>query len=269
MDLPSAKHWRELYPFDSHYHQHQDGVRQHYVDENSEADETFLFVHGNPTWSFYWRNLIAGLRAQYRCVAVDHIGCGLSDKPQTYHYTLDQHIQNVVSLIDQLELKNITLVAHDWGGAIGLGSLVQRREQFDRIVLMNTGAFPPPYIPLRIRVCRIPWLGTIAIRGFNAFAGAAVTMATSQSGGLPQIVRDGLLAPYHDWETRIATDQFVKDIPTSRQQPTYKRLEQIEKQLPELKDKSVQLIWGMQDWCFRPDCLKRFQKLFPQAQRWH
>ena len=100
----------------------------------------------------------------------------------------------------------------------------------------------------------------------NGFAGAAVSMATSLPQGLDPLVRQGLLAPYHDWETRIATDQFVKDIPTSRRQPTFQRLQTIEAECKKLTSMPVQLIWGMQDWCFRPDCLHRFERIFPQAR---
>lgn len=233
---------------------------------DSSGQECCLFVHGNPTWSFYWRNLILGLSAERRCVAVDHIGCGLSDKPQHYTYTLQQHIDNLCELIDHLDLHKITLIAHDWGGAIGLGAALARKNRIARIVLLNTGAFPPPYIPWQIQMCRIPWIGTLAIRGFNGFAQSALTMATNRRGGLEPAVQAGLIAPYHDWETRIATDTFVKDIPTSPAHPTYAVLQGIEQRLAELSDRPVQLIWGMQDWCFRPECLHRFQKHFPHAR---
>ncbi len=290
--------WRDLYPFESHFLDlqsvmskggHSPGnqqsaqsnnaaggcVRLHYVDQgptdpsaaqNGKPDECCLFVHGNPTWSFYWRNLIQGLSPERRCVAVDHVGCGLSDKPQQFEYTLARHVDHLCQLIDHLDLKNITLVAHDWGGAIGLGAALERSDRIARIVLMNTGAFPPPYIPWQIQLCRIPVVGTLAIRGLNGFAAAALTMATSLPKGLPKLVKQGLIAPYHDWESRIATDAFVKDIPSTAKHPTYQVLERIEQSLGKFSDVPVQLIWGMNDWCFRPECLYRFQRLFPQAQ---
>lgn len=267
-----AGHWRELYPFESHFLP-LSGLRLHYVDSGptiaavAKSDQsTCLFVHGNPTWSFYWRNLILGLHDQHRCVAVDHMGCGLSDKPQTYPYSLRQHTANLVALIDELNLQNITLVAHDWGGAIGLGAAVARRDKFSRLVLLNTGAFPPPYIPWRIQACRIPVLGTVAIRGFNAFAGAALTMATERPHGLELQVQSGLIAPYHDWASRVAVDAFVKDIPWRSSHPTYGVLETLEKSLRNLADLPVELIWGMKDWCFTPQCLQRFRQHFPHAQ---
>lgn len=90
-----------------------------YVDEGQ--GNVLLFLHGNPTWSFYYRNLISHFSKTHRCIALDNIGCGLSDKPQDYKYTLENHIQNATKLVDTLNLKNITLVVHDWGGAIGFG----------------------------------------------------------------------------------------------------------------------------------------------------
>lgn len=265
--------WRKLYPFASNFLElsGSDRVRLHYVDEAVKAEPgqssaSALFVHGNPTWSFYWRNLMLGLRDRLRCVAVDHVGCGLSDKPQSYDYTLRQHTQNLIELIDRLDLRNVTLVAHDWGGAIGLGAAVARPDRFKRLVLMNTGAFPPPYIPRRIQACRIPILGTVAIRGFNAFAGAALTMATERPQGLDADVRSGLIAPYHDWASRVAVDAFVKDIPWRSSHPTYAVLESLEKSLASLATRPVQLIWGMKDWCFTPQCLQRFRQHFPQAR---
>ena len=117
----------------------------HYVDEG--VGEPLLFVHGNPTWSFYWRNLILGLRDRCRCIAVDHVGCGLSDKPQEYRYTLAGRIEDLASFVQSIDLRGTTLVAHDWGGAIGLGTVQRLRKRFARIVLFNTGAFPPPFVP--------------------------------------------------------------------------------------------------------------------------
>ena len=254
---------RELYPFAAKTHQ-IGSLKMNYVDEGT--GDPVLMVHGNPTWSFYWRGLISKLRTTNRTVAVDHIGCGFSDKPTDYSYCLQQHIDNLCSLVDELDLSGVTLVAHDWGGAIGLGALLQRRERFKRIVLFNTGAFPPPYIPFRIRACRWPVVGKIAVQGFNAFARAAVTMATEQSGGLSKDIATGMLAPYDSWGNRTAIYQFVKDIPMSKSHPTWEVLSRIESQLPELAAMPSMLVWGMKDWCFRPECLDRFEGYWPEAE---
>jgi haloalkane dehalogenase len=255
--------WRALYPFQPKRFR-LDGVEMSYVDEG--AGEPVLMVHGNPTWSFYWRGLIKRLCGQHRTIAVDHIGCGLSDKPADYAYCLAQHRDNLVKLVDGLELHNITLVAHDWGGAIGLAALLERQEKFKRIVLYNTGAFPPPYIPLRIRACRWPIVGKIGVQGFNMFARAATTMATEQPGGLPGPVAAGMLAPYDNWTNRSAIYGFVKDIPATPSHETWSVLQKIETRLPELRELPVLLVWGMKDWCFRPECLDRFCQHWPHAE---
>ena len=225
-----------------------------------------LMVHGNPTWSFYYRNLIQSVSQQRRTIAVDHLGCGLSDKPVDYDYCLQQHIDNLVALIDHLDLQNLTLVAHDWGGAIGMGALLARPERFGRIILFNTAAFPPPYIPFRIRVCRWPLFGKLAVQGCNAFARAAISMATEQKAGLPPQVADGLLAPYDSWTHRTAIYRFVKDIPLSPNHRTWAVLEAIESGLARVADWPIMLVWGMRDWCFRPECLDRLQQHWPAAE---
>lgn len=275
MNTQPTPAWRSQYPFGSHFLP-VGGFNLHYVDEgpgststaesNDHALGPVLMIHGNPTWSFYYRNLILALREHRRCIAVDHIGCGLSDKPADFDYCLQQHIDNVTALVEHLDLSNVTLVAHDWGGSIGLGALLAMKERFKRIVLFNTAAFPPPYIPFRIRVCRWPIVGKIGLQGFNLFAKAAIRMATEQKGGLPSTVAEGLLAPYDSWNNRIATYQFVKDIPLSRSHRTWSVLEGIEKQLPDLSSMPSLLMWGMKDWCFRPECLERFESYWPQAE---
>ncbi len=224
-----------------------------------------LMVHGNPTWSFYWRNLIQAFRDEHRVVAPDHIGCGLSDKPQKYSYTLKQHITNLVQLIDELELRDITLLGHDWGGAISLGAALERPDRISRIVLFNTGAFRPHFIPFRIRVCRTPLFGTIAMRGLNLFSRAAIRMAVEHPEVMTPAVRSGLLAPYDSWANRVGVNGFVRDIPMTKRHPTWRTLAEIEDGLPTLADRPIKLIWGMKDWCFDTSCLERFEKVFPNA----
>ncbi len=231
------------------------------------SGRTILCVHGNPTWSYYFRGVAQRFGTRHRVVIVDHIGCGYSDKPPRgqFGYTLADHQANLVAVIEQLDLTNTTLLAHDWGGAIGLGAVVATKPRFDAIMLLNTGAFPPPYVPLRIAACRLPLLGTVAIRGANLFARAAVTMAMNRQTMDPRVAA-GLLQPYDNWSHRVAIDAFVKDIPLSRRHPTYRTLESLEKQLPGLADLPSLLVWGMKDWCFRPECLRRFQASWPSAR---
>ena len=272
--LPNQDAWGELYPFRPNYFELSDsfssGCRCHYLDEYSEkcpAAETrcLLFVHGNPTWSFHWRQLIVSLRGQYRCVAPDHLGCGKSDL-QPRPLSLADHIDNLLSLVEWLDLRRVTLVAQDWGGAIGLGCALRASDRFERVALLNTGAFPPWFIPWRIRVCRWPLVGKLAVQGANAFSRAALKMTTTRKERLDPREEQAYLAPYSDWSHRAAVYQFVRDIPLSPRHRTWQTLEQIEAGLPELGRLPIQLIWGMQDWCFTPECLERFMQHWPQAE---
>ncbi|MBN2292277.1 MAG: alpha/beta fold hydrolase [Pirellulales bacterium] len=270
-DIHATSDWRALYPFGSHYLD-IDGLAYHYLDEceNKAGDDlpVLLMVHGNPTWSFYWRELIPKFRDRYRVVVPDHIGCGLSDKPgrDAYPFTLARRVEDLCRLVEALELRNVTLVAHDWGGAIGMGAAAAMSERFERFVLLNTAAFRSRRIPLRINVCRLPLLGRLGVQGFNLFARAAIRMAVRRPERMTAAVKSGFLAPYDSWPHRTAVQQFVLDIPLRPKHPSYAKLEEIEAVLPRLADRPVCLIWGMKDWCFTPHFLERFEEFFPSAQ---
>ncbi|MBN1912487.1 MAG: alpha/beta fold hydrolase [Pirellulales bacterium] len=254
--------WRALYPFESHFAE-IGGQRIHYLDEGN--GRPLLMVHGNPTWSFYWRELVKAFGERYRVVVPDHVGCGFSSRPEpgTYSYRLARRIDDLVALIERLDLRDVTLVAHDWGGAIGLGAAAAVPDRFGRFVLLNTAAFRSTRIPFRIRVCRAPILGRLGVQGLNLFARAAIQMAVTRP--LVPAVRAGLLAPYDTWSRRRALMEFVYDIPLRPSHPSYTALHQLEQSLPRLADRPVCLIWGMKDWCFTPAFLDRFLDFFPHA----
>lgn len=263
--------FRDLYPFKSHFLT-LSGLQYHYVDEGptesagSRGPDPLVMLHGNPTWSFYYRALIAEFRNAYRVVVPDHMGCGLSDKPQTYAYTLERHINNLEALLDHLKLDRITLFLHDWGGPIGMGYAVRHPDRVRRFVVFNTAAFPVARIPFRINVCKLPVFGAVAIRGFNAFAGLALSMACSKRERMTPAVRAGYLAPYDSYAHRIAHLRFVQDIPMRPSHPTYKLVEEIGKGLSVFKDHPMLLIWGEQDWCFTTDFLAMWRERFPSAE---
>jgi len=251
---------KDLYPFKSQYLD-IDGLKYHYVDEGE--GEVMLMLHGNPTWSFFYRDLVKNYSKKYRVIAVDHIGCGLSDKPQDYAYRLDNHISNVLALVEHLKLKNITLFVHDWGGAIGFGCATRRNELFKRFVVFNTAAFVSMDIPFRISLCRLPGIGKVAVRAFNAFAGAATFMTTVDP--LPAKVKAGFIYPYDNWTNRIATHEFVRDIPLEKNHPSRECLQRIDDGLESLKSKPMLICWGKHDWCFNMDFLKVWRERFPDA----
>jgi haloalkane dehalogenase len=229
------------------------------------TEPCIVAVHGNPTWSFYYRSIIREFSQTHRVLSVDHIGCGLSDKPQRYDYCLAQHTDNLVRWIDALDLDRIVMVVHDWGGAIGLGAAIKRLDRIAGLVVLNTGAFPPPYVPLRIAACRLPILGSFAMRYLNAFAKAATRMAIDRLDRLDPSVQAGLLAPYDSPANRVGIDRFVQDIPLSPRHRTYRVLSELEQDLPKLGHLPIRLVWGMKDWCFRPECLRRLEAVWPQA----
>jgi len=251
------------YPFESHFLD-LDGLRYHYVEEGE--GEPLLMVHGNPTWSFAWRNLIRELRDEYRVLAVDHIGCGLSEKPQNYDYVLARHIDNLCRFLENRELQSVTLFGHDWGGCIGMGAAVQMPERFSRFVLFNTAAFRSTRIPLRIALCRIPVLGKIGVRGLNLFSRAALRMAVVNHSRMTGAVKAGYLAPYNSWRNRIAVHRFVQDIPLKPSHRSYATLVEIENGLAQFRDHPMLFIWGEKDWCFTPAFLKEFQQRFPATE---
>ena len=252
------------YPFASHLLD-VGGATLHYVDEGPRDAAPLVFVHGNPTWSFYWRHAIRRFSGSHRCVAPDHIGCGLSDKPADYPYVLAQHIQNLERLLDELRLERITLVVHDWGGPIGLGFAGRHPERVARLVITNTAAFPGP-APLRIRACRTPLLGALAVRGLNAFARLATVMAVEDPSTMTPTVRRGFLAPYSNYATRIATLRFVEDIPLSPEHESWATLLEVERGLERLQARPACLIWGEKDWCFTPAYRRGFEERLPQAR---
>jgi cis-3-alkyl-4-acyloxetan-2-one decarboxylase len=257
---------RRLYPFEPRSLLHG-GARMSYVDEGPLADEAVLLVHGNPTWSFYYRELIPRLAAAgRRCVAPDHLGMGLSDKPQAYPYRLATHIENLTRLVDALGLRRVHLVVHDWGGAIGLGWAARHPGLVGRIVILNTAAFPSPRIPLRIRLCRTPLLGEALVRGLNGFARPATWMAVRRRP-LAAEVKRGYLFPYDSWKNRIGVARFVADIPMRAGHPTMPALQQVAAGLAQFRNHPVTILWGGADFCFNQSFFDRWREIYPQAGR--
>jgi haloalkane dehalogenase len=259
--------YRDLYPFDSRWLD-RDGLRYHYLDEGQ--GDPVVCVHGNPTWSFYFRELIKNLRADHRVIAGDHIGCGLSDKPgdDRYDYVLRRRVEDLEALIDHLDLgENITLVLHDWGGMIGSAVAVRRPERIQRIVLLNTAAFmKPPDKPLPIRlwlIRNIAPFAAVAVRGFNAFSYLATHMACKTP--MDPRVRAAFTGPYNSWQNRIATLRFVQDIPMRPGDPSFDLAKSVDDSLEKLSDIPMFIGWGKQDFVFDDAFLAEWRRRFPNA----
>jgi haloalkane dehalogenase len=265
IDISGFKH---LYPFESHF-MDINGFKYHYVDEGS--GEPVVMVHGNPTWSFYYRELIKSLSGRYRTIAPDHIGCGLSDKPppSQYDYTLQSRIDDLDQLIESLTgPENLTLILHDWGGMIGMAYALRHPEKISRLIVLNTAAFLPPdakKIPARLHLIRNSGpLAAIAVQGFNLFAVGALYMASHR--GLTREVKSGLTAPYNCWRNRIATLKFVQDIPLEKIDPSYRIVKRTGEQLHILAKLPMLICWGEYDFVFDLDYLGEWLRRFPGAE---
>ena len=253
------------FPYASHFVE-AGGTRLHYVDEGPAEAAPLVMLHGNPTWSYMYRvpiRLLTG--AGHRCVAVDHMGFGASAKPpRPSEYTLARHVDNTVAFIEELDLREITLVAHDWGGPIGLGAAVRLRERFRALVLMNTWAWElPSFLPPFLREFRTDGLGEILALGGNLFV-------ESIPGGMHRRAPDPLMmeayrAPFPDYWSRIGTLAFPRDIPLSERDPSAELMALIHEALPTF-DLPKLLIWGMRDRVFRPVFLDQWRELFPDAR---
>lgn len=238
----------------------------HYVDEGSPEGRPLLLVHGNPTWSFYYRRVIEAFRPHRRVIAPDHIGCGLSDKPQRYRYCFSRHVANLESLVLKLDLRDIDLVVHDWGGPIGLSVAGKHPERFSRICISNTAAFRSHHLPRLLWMARLPLVGEFLIRGLNAFVQTTLLTATAHPLRFRGGIRQGFVAPYNSWANRIATARFVQDIPTDSGHPSWPDLVMLEQSLPRLAAKPMMLLWGEKDWCFTKAMRDQFLDIFPHAR---
>ena len=258
---------QQLYPFSGQFLD-LDGLRYHYLDEGQ--GEPVVAVHGNPTWSVYYRELVRALRADHRVVVPDHIGCGLSDKPadDRYPYTLERRIADFGRLMDELRLEGLTLVVHDWGGMIGLAWAVHHPERVRRLVILNTAAFHLPRsksFPWQLWVVRDTPLGPLLVRGLNAFARGAARVACTRKP-LPRTVRDAYCAPYDSWADRIATLRFVQDIPLAPGDRGYGIVSDTASRLDVFRDRKVLICWGERDFVFDHHFLDEWRRIYPQAE---
>ncbi len=259
---------KAFYPFKSHFLD-RSGLKYHYLDEGK--GDPVVMVHGNPSWSFYYRELVRELRGNYRTVVPDHIGCGLSDKPvdSYYSFTLKQRVDDLEALLEHLDIReNITLVVHDWGGMIGMAYASRHPERIARLVVLNTAAFHLPAakkFPLALRLCRDTQLGPFLIQGFNAFARGAAWVGCKRKRMSAEL-RNDYCAPYDNWHNRIATLRFVQDIPLKPQDPGYDIISEVEEGLHRFKDLPMTVCWGEKDFVFDRHFLDEWKRRFPAAE---
>jgi len=257
------------YPFNPRRFDRGAGIEMSYLDEG--RGDPVVMLHGNPSWSYYWRKLVLGLRDNYRCIVPDHVGMGLSDKPgdDKYLYTLQSRVHDLDRLLDSLDLgDNITLAVHDWGGMIGFGWALKHNTRVKRLVILNTASFPLPAakaMPWQLKLGRDSKIGTGLIRGFNAFAGGA----TKQGVMIPMsaAVKRAYVAPYDSWANRISTLRFVQDIPLGAGDRAWPLLDEAQKALPSFADRPAFIGWGLRDFVFDKHFLDGFTDALPKAEK--
>ncbi len=258
----------DLYPFQGRYLD-LPGGRLHYLDEGK--GDPLVMLHGNPTWSFYFRNLILALRDGYRVIAPDHMGCGRSDKPDDarYEYTLRRRVDDVEALLEHLGVRSrVTLILHDWGGMIGMAWAQRHPERVARLVITNTAAFHLPRgkaFPWALRLARAGGLGEWLVRRFNLFATTAARVCVKRKP-LSDEVRRMLLSPYDSYANRIATIRFVQDIPLAPGDKAYEIVSAVERNLTRFADRPMLVCWGERDFVFSVAFLEEWIRRFPHAE---
>jgi haloalkane dehalogenase len=244
-----------------------DGVMMHYLDEG-EGDPVVM-LHGNPTWSFFYRNLILGLKGQCRTIVPDHVGCGMSDKPdeKRYNYSLSRRVQDLESLLSHLKVdRRITLVVHDWGGMIGMAFAARHPDRISRLVVMNTAAFHLPKtkkLPLSLWLCRNTPLDNFLIRDSGLFCKLTTHWCCS---AMTDRVREGYLSPYATAENRLGQLRFVQDIPLNSNHPSYALVSEVEEGLSRFEKTPTLIMWGEKDFVFDLHFLAEWQRRLPSAE---
>ncbi|HRF77003.1 MAG TPA: alpha/beta fold hydrolase [Chitinophagales bacterium] len=248
------------YPFKHHYFNVND-TTMHYVDEGE--GEVILFVHGTPSWSFEFRNVIKFLSKKYRCIALDHIGFGLSEKPAKYDYTVQNHTASLLKLITHLQLNQFTMLVHDFGGIIGLAAAEQIPEKIKRLIILNTWCRSiqdePEYKKMKV-ILGSP-LMPLLYRYLNFSAKYILPAAFGERSRLTPEIHQHFLRPFSKASERNGTIAFAKSL--LRDQDYYAS---IGKKLTILKDKPVLIIWGMKDEFITEKHLLWMQEQFPGSK---
>jgi pimeloyl-ACP methyl ester carboxylesterase len=253
------------YPFAPHYAK-INGFAMHYVDAGS--GEPILMLHGDPTWSYLYRNFVPALLRNYRCIVPDHMGMGKSEvAPDATRYHLRQHIDNLEALVLDLDLRGITLVLHDWGGPVGLGMAVRQPERIARLVLMNTWAFAPwpgGPLPRMLEIIRSD-RGEAFVLKRNGYLEPAIIGTTFHPERLTQTVMDAYRAPFPTPASRIAMLRWSRDIPVQETDASFGEMRRIEENLSRFAATPTLLIWGMRDPVLPPSVLHHWQRVLPHA----
>lgn len=272
------------YPFTPRRFDVRPGIALSYLDEGPRDGEVVVMLHGNPSWSYLWRHLVSGLSDRYRCIVPDHVGMGLSDKPDdgggtlpprmpssapgTYDYTLASRIDDLDALLKHLGITGpVTLAVHDWGGMVGFGWALRDPSRVERLVITNTAAFPLPAakpMPWQIAMGRHSRVGGWLIRRFNLFARGAAWFGSRRR--LSAGERAAFAGTYDGWQDAISTLRFMQDIPLDASDRAWPLLEASARTLPTYADRPVFIGWGLRDFVFDRHFLAGFREALPNAE---
>ena len=238
------------------------GHKMHYVDEGSGP--VVLCLHGNPTWCYFYRNLIRELRGSFRLIAPDFLGCGLSDRTPGKKWKAIDRINQLEEFVTTLGIDRFSIVMHDWGGPLGTGFMLRRLDKVDRIVYLNTTLTETEALPGFIKIAATPVIGKFFTRHTDTFVRLTTSMGAFTK--LTPEVKEGYRAPYTTRQRRDAIWDFVEDIPFDASHPTYQEMVDIAAGLPKVAEKPVKIVWGLQDPCFHREMLSKVAAHFPKAE---
>lgn len=264
------KHTKANYNFERFEFKHPHGFTQRGWDTGGMEKPTLVFVHGNPSSKHLFRHLIAACAPNYRCIAVDHIGMGESDKPNRgdYDFHFETRVDDLEHVLSHLNATgSITLIVHDWGGIIGLRYAQRHPGRLVRLVINNTATFPllaGKKLPFAIGFIRDSWIGGVVCKYLNGFQRGAVWIGVGAK--LSPTAARGYLDAHpnaHDCEAIL---RFVRDIPLLPADRGFDKITALAEFLPSLSGLPIQINWGMRDFVFDKDYLAEFVRLYPNAE---
>ena len=260
--LTQAQSWLDttLYPFENNYIKLKAG-NMHYVDKGT--GETILFIHGTPTWSFLYRDYIDSLSKNYRCIAIDHIGFGLSDKPESFDGTPQSHSKNLSEFIEKLNLNKITIVTHDFGGPIGLGAAIENSNKIKRIVVLNTWLWETKSNPNAQKVNKLlnSGIGRFLYLKMNFSPKVLFKKGIYDKKKLPKSIHKQYIYPFPNKNSRKSLLKIGKSLVGASDW-----YQEQWNQLNKLESKPWLILWGTKDEFITLDYLRKWQKRLPNSK---
>lgn len=259
--LKKQDNFKALYPFDSNYSVIDSaGNRVHYVEVG--RGETILFLHGFPSWSFMYRDLIKALSPDFQCIALDHLGYGFSDKPLHYKYNISNHIKNAIKFAENMRFRKFHIVMHDFGVAVGLAMAERWPERISSMVFLNSSCFRYPRFTFSLLLFKLPGLSVFLSRLTNFLQKIYLHLG---SATMSHDIEAGYLRPYRSVLDRVAIGQGLHDIPLFPDHPSLEKYDEIESKAFLLANKKMKFFWSDLDFFHTMTSLKRWAKILPNA----